>query len=167
MSAPSAPSFPTVTLARPRDRRLSATAAFTLLSSLMVSFLAGSSAPTPVYALYQASWGFSPLTTTVVFGVYAIAVLFALLTVGALSDYVGRRPVLLVTTVVQAVVMLLFAGAGSVTTLLIARVLQGLATGAAAAAIGAGLLDLDRARGTTANAVAPMLGTASGALLSG
>src|SRR5436190_1235298 len=137
MSAPSAPSFPTVTLARPRDRRLSATAAFALLSSLMVSFLAGSSAPTPVYALYQTAWGFSPLTTTIVFGVYAIAVLFALLTVGALSDYVGRRPVLLVTTLVQAGVMLLFAGAGSVTALLVARALQGLATGAAAAAIGA------------------------------
>jgi MFS family permease len=166
MSAPSLPSRPAL-LAPARDHRLSAAAAFTLLASLMVSFLAGSSAPTPVYALYQAAWGFSPITTTVVFGVYALAVLLALLTVGALSDYVGRRPVLLVATLLQAVTMLLFVRAGSVTALLAARVLQGLATGGAAAAIGAGLLDLDRARGTTANAVAPMLGTATGGLVSG
>ena len=44
---------------------------------------------------------------------------------------------------------------------------QGLSTGAAAGAVGAGMLDLDRAKGTIANAVGPMLGTATGALLSG
>jgi MFS family permease len=157
----------TVALVPARNRVLSASGAFALLSSLMVSFLAGSSAPTPVYALYQAAWGFSPITVTVVFGIYALAVLVALLTAGGLSDYVGRRPVLLVATLVQAATMLLFAGAGSVTALVVARILQGLATGAAASAIGAALLDLDRARGTTANAVAPMLGTATGGLVSG
>jgi hypothetical protein len=50
--------------------------------------------------------------------------------------------------------------------LLIARVVQGLATGAALGAIGAGLLDLDRERGTFANSVAPGMGTGSGVLLS-
>jgi hypothetical protein len=42
-----------------------------------------------------------------------------------------------------------------------------LSTGAAAGAIGAGLLDLDKAKGTIANAVAPGTGTAAGALGSG
>jgi hypothetical protein len=45
--------------------------------------------------------------------------------------------------------------------------MQGLATGAAAGAVGAGMIDLDRAKGTTANAIAPLLGTATGALLAG
>jgi hypothetical protein len=36
-----------------------------------------------------------------------------------------------------------------------------LATGAAAGAVGAGMLDLDRARGTLANAIAPVTGTAT------
>src|ERR1700722_13429953 len=62
------------------------------LASITVSFLAASSAPTPLYATYQRAWGFSPLTTTVVFGVYALALLAALLSVGRLSDHVGRRP---------------------------------------------------------------------------
>jgi MFS family permease len=62
--------------------------------------------------------------------------------------------------------MVVFATAVGVPELMVARVVQGVATGAALGAVGAGLLDLDRARGTVANAVAPGIGTASGALLS-
>jgi predicted MFS family arabinose efflux permease len=102
-----------------------------------------------------------------VFGIYALAVLATLLVVGSLSDHVGRRPVLLAATLLQAVTMVVFATADGVGALVLARVLQGLATGAAAAAVGAGLLDLDRARGTVANAVVPMLGTATGSLAGG
>jgi MFS family permease len=147
--------------------RLGPTASFYLLASIILFFLAGSSAPTPLYAVYQAQWGFSPITVTLVFGIYALAVLAMLLVVGSLSDYVGRRPVLIAATIVQAVTMLVFATADGVPALIVARILQGLATGAAAGAVGAGMLDLDRAKGTTANAIAPMLGTATGALLAG
>src|SRR3569623_560471 len=56
-----------------RRARLSATAAFYLQASIIVSFLAGSIAPTPLYGVYQAAWGFSPITITVVFGIYAVA----------------------------------------------------------------------------------------------
>lgn len=165
----SSPSFPMspagVTL--PGRARLSANVAFYLQLSIIVSFLAGSIAPTPLYGVYQAAWGFSPITITVVFGIYAVAVLCALLTAGALSDHLGRRPVLLAATVTQAVAMLLFATAGGVPTLIVARIIQGLATGAAMGALGAGLLDIDRRKGTTANAVGPMTGTATGGLLSG
>lgn len=152
--------------AAPRGRR-PGPVAFYLLASIIVSFLAGSSAPTPLYAVYAARWGFSPITTTVVFGVYALAVLTALLTVGSLSDHVGRRPVLLAALAVQAATMVVFITADGVPQLLIARVIQGLSTGAAAGAIGAGMLDLNKVRGTVANAVAPITGTASGALGSG
>jgi len=142
-------------------------APFWLLASIVVALLASSSAPTPLYPVYQAEWGFSAITTTIVFGVYAIAVLTALLTFGSLSDHVGRRPVLLLALLVQAATMWVFATAGGVPQLLAARIVQGLATGAAVGAVGAGLLDLDRVRGTVANAVAPMFGTAAGALVGG
>ncbi|HEY1671376.1 MAG TPA: MFS transporter [Streptosporangiaceae bacterium] len=147
--------------------RLPRTAAFYLLASIIVGFLAGSSAPTPLYAVYASRWGFSPITTTIVFGVYALAVLTALLTVGSLSDHVGRRPVLLAALAVQVVAMVVFITADGVPQLLVARVVQGLSTGAAAGAIGAGMLDLNKTRGTIANAVAPITGTAAGALGSG
>ncbi|MFI5635565.1 MFS transporter [Streptomyces sp. NPDC051664] len=140
--------------------------AFYLLASIVVSFLAASSAPTPLYAVYQARWGFNPTTTTIVFGVYAIAVLASLLTLGRLSDYLGRRPVLLVALGAQAASMLIFATAQGVPELMIGRVVQGLSTGAALGAVGAGMLDIDRPRGTVANSFAPGLGTASGSLVS-
>src|SRR5947199_232190 len=102
--------------------RLSPRAAFYLQASITVSFLAGSSAPTPLYALYQAQWHFTSTMVTVIFGIYALAVLGALLVAGRLSDYAGRRPVLLGAIAVQVLAMAIFAAAGSVNALLVARV---------------------------------------------
>src|SRR5712675_3270315 len=153
--------------ARSAKRRLSPAAAFLLLASITVSFLAGSSAPTPLYPLYMAQWGLTPLTITLIFGIYALAVLLALLVAGRLSDHLGRRPVLLTAALAQAATMVLFGIATSLTGLLLARVVQGLMTGAAIGAVGAAMIDLDKTRGTVANAVAPPFGTAMGALVAG
>ncbi len=156
---------------RPADpsasrRRLGGRPAVFVLASLIVALLASSAAPTPLYAIYQAKWQFTPITTTIVFGVYAIAVLAALLTLGRLSDYVGRRPVLLTAIAVHIGSLVIFATATGVPALLAARVVQGLSTGAALGAIGAAMLDLDRELGTFANAVTPAMGSATGAILS-
>jgi predicted MFS family arabinose efflux permease len=156
---------------RPRWRtagsdRLSGRPAVFVLASVIVALLASSAAPTPLYAIYQSQWHFTPITTTVVFGVYAIAMLAALLTLGRLSDHVGRRPVLLTAIAVHAGSLVIFATATGVPALLSARVVQGLSTGAALGAIGAAMLDMDRELGTFANAVAPGMGSASGAILS-
>ena len=148
-------------------RQLSPAASFFLLASITVSFLAGSSVPSPLYPIYMAEWGLSPTEVTVIFAVYAAAVLLALLVAGRLSDHLGRRPVLLVATVAQVFTMAVFATATSVTGLLVARVLQGLTTGAAIGAVGAAMIDLDKSRGTVANAVAPPIGTALGGILAG
>jgi MFS family permease len=150
-----------------RNSYLSRGASFYLLASITISFLAGSSAPTPLYALYQAQWGFSPTTVTFIFGIYAISVLMALLFVGRLSDHLGRRPVLIAATMAQTVTMVIFATASGVAGLVLARIIQGLATGAAVAAVGAGMIDLNKERGATANAIAPAFGTATGGMLSG
>jgi MFS family permease len=147
-------------------RRLSGRPAVFVLGSLIVALLASSAAPTPLYAIYQAQWHFTPITTTIVFGVYALAVLVSLLIAGKLSDHVGRRPVLLTALAVHAGSLVIFATATGVPELLAARVVQGLSTGAALGAIGAAMLDHDRELGTFANSVAPGMGTASGAILS-
>jgi hypothetical protein len=149
-----------------RPRRIAGRPALYLLASLIVSLLAASAAPTPLYAAYARAWGFTPVTTTIVFGVYAVAVLAALLALGRLSDYLGRRPVLLAALAVQVAALLVFATATGTGELLAARVIQGLSTGAALGAIGAGLLDVDRESGALANALSPGLGTGSGALAS-
>jgi MFS family permease len=146
--------------------RLSGRPAVFVLASLIVTLLASSAAPTPLYAIYQAQWHFTPITTTIVFGVYALAVLASLLTLGRLSDHVGRRPVLLTALAVQAGSLVIFATATGVPELLAARVVQGLSTGAALGAIGAAMLDMDRELGTFANSVAPGMGSATGAIAS-
>src|SRR5438034_7500676 len=146
---------------------LSRAASLYVLASITVSYLAGASAPTPLYPVYQGEWGFSSMAISFVFGIYAIAVLGALLVAGRLSDYVGRRPVLIVATAIQAATMFLFAFADGLSDLIAARVVQGLAIGAAIAAVGAGMLDMDKVRGAVANSVAPAGGTALGGVLAG
>jgi MFS family permease len=93
-------------------------------------------------------------------------VLAALLALGRLSDYLGRRPVLLAALTVQVISLLVFTTATGTSELLAARVIQGLSTGVALGAVGAGMLDIDRERGALANALSPGLGTGSGALVS-
>lgn len=147
-----------------RTGRLPAGPAFALLASLVMSYLAASTAPSPLYGLYREAWGFSALTLTVVFAVYALALLGGLLVFGALSDHLGRRPVLLASLVLELGSLALFWQASDVGWLVAARLLQGLATGIATATLSAALLDLDRERGALVNSVAPMLGMAVGAL---
>lgn len=134
---------------------------------MVITLLMASSAPTPLYSVYEQEWTFGPLTTTAVFGVYAVGVLVALLVVGRISDHVGRRPVLVTALVMQAASMVVLIEATGVSALFGARIVQGLATGAALGAIGAAMLDVDQARGTLLNSVAPPAGTALGALVSG
>jgi MFS family permease len=148
------------------DARRSGLNRLALPASMVMSFLAASSAP-PLYATYAGEWHFSPITTTVVFGAYAIAVLLALLVLGRMSDHAGRRPVLLAALAAQTAATLVLATAGGTGALLAGRVLQGLATGGALGALGAAMLDVDRRRGALANAAAPGIGTGAGSLLSG
>jgi MFS family permease len=152
-------------------RRLPGQASFWLVGATLLALMCAASAPSPLYVVYQGRWGFSTTTLTAVFAVYAIALLAALLTVGALSDHVGRRPVLAVSLLVEAVSMLVFLGADGVGWLFVARILQGLANGAATGAIGAALVDLQprhRPRlGALVNSAAPMFGLAIGAVASG
>jgi len=85
------------------------------------------------------SGGFSPLAVTFVFGIYAAALLAALLITGRLSDYVGRRPVLIAATRDPGGDDGAFSHfADGLATLIAARVIQGLSTGAAISAVGGG-----------------------------
>lgn len=133
----------------------------------VLTFLAASSAPTPLYQVYQDNLHFSAAMLTAIFGVYAVSLLAALLTVGSLSDYLGRKPVIFAALLLNIVAMLLFINADSTAYLLAARALQGFATGTATAVLSATLLDTDRVRGPMLNSLAPMLGMASGGLGSG
>ncbi|KQT68596.1 MULTISPECIES: MFS transporter [unclassified Pseudomonas] len=134
------------------------------LAITLLSFLAASTAPTPLYHLYQDQLHFSAAMLTLIFAVYAFSLLAALLTVGSLSDHLGRKPVIFSAVLLNALAMLLFIHADSVSWLISARVLQGFATGMATAVLSATLLDTDRQQGPLINSVAPLLGMALGGL---
>ncbi|GAA4596657.1 putative MFS family arabinose efflux permease [Actinoplanes octamycinicus] len=151
--------------------RLSRPAAFTAIAAILVTFAAASAVPSPLYVVYQQLWGFSPAMLTVIFAVYVVALIATLLTAGALSDHVGRRPVLAGAILLEAVALVLFLTAGDVSVLLVARIVQGVATGAALSTLGATLIDLNPAhapgRAGLISGLAPVAGLGLGAFGAG
>ncbi|MCW1412129.1 MFS transporter [Rhizobium sp. 1AS11] len=130
----------------------------------LATFFGASAAPTPLYRIYQENFSVSPVLITVIFAVYAFALLAALLTAGSISDHLGRKPVIFFALVLEIVAMALFVVASGPGWLIAARIVQGLATGIAGASIGAALVDVDRAKGQIVNSIAPLCGMAVGAV---
>jgi predicted MFS family arabinose efflux permease len=144
---------------------------FWAVAAIIALYLAASAAPTPLYVVYQAEWGFSAITLTVVFAIYVFGLLASLLVLGALSDHLGRRPVAAAALALEVAAMVLFMLAGDVVTLGAARLVQGVATGMAMTALGAALVDLNPPENPglagVVSGMAPIGGLAVGALVSG
>ncbi len=152
------------------DSKISRTASFWMLTVLLTVLLAAASVPSPLYPIYQAKFQFSAITLTVIYAVYALGALLALLTTGRLSDHVGRRWVVMLALVFQIASMAAFIAARNVKMLYLARILQGIGTGIAASTISAWLLDLlpkQQQLGSLIGGIAPMAGLGVGALGSG
>jgi len=128
----------TVDAAPPAARRV----AYGLILTLAAIGLGVSGLPAPLYGLYESRWHLSPLTTTIVFAVYAVAALAAILVAGKVSDVVGRKPVLLVAGAGLIVGLVVFMTAQDVAMLLVARAIHGLSVGSIVVASAAALLDL-------------------------
>ncbi|WP_432992840.1 MFS transporter [Dactylosporangium sp. CA-233914] len=166
----------TATLDRPvtapaRRRTLPPAVAFTGAALAFASLYLAAGAPTPLLVLFEHEWGFAPWVLTVAFAAYAFGLLASLVVVGALSDHVGRRPVLIASLAVELAAMLMFVFAPNIGWVIAARVVQGVATGAASSAFTAALVELAPERhkrlGGILGAVAPAGGLGLGALLTG
>ena len=145
-------------------------ASFWIVATTLGLFLFAAAAPSPLYAVYAAMWQFSAGAVTEVFAVYAIALLVALLFTGPLSDFVGRRPVILAALVIQLASIVLFLLATGIEWLFAARIAQGIATGVATGALAAALVDLQPpeqpALASLVNSAGPILSLGLGALAS-
>jgi predicted MFS family arabinose efflux permease len=104
-------------------------AGFWLIALVFATGMAFSTVPTPLYPLYQARDGFSTLTVTVVFAIYAVGVLISLALAGHLSDVVGRRKVLLAALGLELAAAALFLAEPPLPALLLARLVTGLGVG--------------------------------------
>ena len=126
---------------------------------------------TPLLVVYKEQWEASAADLTLAFAVYAIGFLAAVLTVGSLSDHVGRRPVLLGALVVQAASNAIFLFAPDMGWVIAGRIVQGVAGGAATTAFTAALVELaspNREKlGTTLGSVGLTGGLGVGSLLAG
>jgi len=97
--------------AQPRSVLSNATTTVVAVITAM-TFSASGAAPTPLYHQYQESFGLTPFVITIVFAAYVLSLLAALLTVGSLSDYIGRRPAILAALILNVVSMAMFTTAG-------------------------------------------------------
>ncbi|MVU82707.1 MFS transporter [Nocardia sp. ET3-3] len=130
-----------------------------------------SNAATPLYVLWQRDFGFSKGTMTVVFAFYIVGLLGSLLVSGVASDRLGRKAVLIPALILATVACLIFATAPNVLALMIARLLTGIAVGAAVSAGMAAVTDVAgperKHLGALFASTAMVLGAGVGPLLSG
>jgi MFS family permease len=143
------------------------TAAFWLVAGVLFVLFFAAAAPSPLYGVYQHQWRFSATTLTAIFAAYALLLLITLLVFGSVSDYVGRRPVILAGLAMTAGACVLFLVADGAALLFAARALQGAAVGTATSALGAALIDLQPAgsrRAPVFTTAASLLGLGAGGL---
>jgi predicted MFS family arabinose efflux permease len=127
-----------------------ATAALTAALALWTS-----GAPSVVYPAYGRIWHLAPAATTLVFGVYPLALLAVLGAFGGISDRIGRRSAIVLGLALMAAGTLAFALAPSVPVLVAGRMLTGAGVGFALAAATAALAEsVPPGRGHLAGAVA-------------
>src|SRR5215217_4190687 len=148
---------------------------FWAVALTFLTLAAFTTVPSPLYGLYQARDGFSEFMVTVIYAAYAIGVVGALAFAGHLSDWFGRRRLLIPAaglTIASAIVFLTWT---SVPGLLLARVLSGIAIGITSSTATAYLAELHAghrpgASGTRAQITATtvnMGGLGVGALVAG
>jgi DHA1 family tetracycline resistance protein-like MFS transporter len=83
----------------------------------------------PILPFYVSSFGASPLTITLLFSAFAFFAFLSAPFLGALSDRIGRRPVLLLSIASTAVGWFVFAAAHSLFFLYLGRIIDGATAG--------------------------------------
>jgi MFS family permease len=158
----------------PAARRRSTLPAGLALTGAAITFTSlyvTAGALTPLLVVYKDQWTLAPSLLTLAFAVYAIGFLAALLTLGSLSDHVGRRPVLIGALIVQLASNLMFLVAPDIEWVIAARIVQGVAQGAATTAFTAALVELAapnrKKLGTILGSIGLTGGLGVGSLLAG
>jgi MFS family permease len=149
--------------------------AFWVVAFAFLWVMALGTAPSPLYGLYRARDHFSVFMVTVAFAVYAVGVVVALLLAGHLSDFYGRRRLLLPAVCISVVSAIVFVASKSLAGLLVARFINGISIGIVASTATAYLAELHaigrpRATAQQAQLTASSVnvgGLAVGALLAG
>jgi MFS family permease len=161
--------------AEPQVRSRRHNAAFWIVGYTFAVTMAFSALPTPLYVLYQARDGFSTFMITVIFAAYAVGVVASLFLAGHLSDWVGRRRMVLLAVLVNMLSGLVFLLWPATPGLIVARLVSGVSIGMLTATATAYLSELHaaarpgagRSRSEIVATAANLGGIGLGPLLSG
>jgi MFS family permease len=150
---------------------MSRTVAFRLIAAAFLINMLGTTLPTPLYPIFEQTYGFGSLVVTIVFAVYAFGVLAGLLFFGHLSDEIGRRRVLIAGLLLSGASALAFLFARDLAVIFLGRILSGLSAGVFTGTATAALVDFAplerRARATMIAVAVNIGGLGVGTLLSG
>lgn len=145
--------------------------ALAIAAAMVAALFAGSTLLTPLYVMYKQQFGFSQITLTLIYAVYVVGNLAALLFFGRVSDKAGRRITSLSAMGIAIVSAIIFLFANNVASLYVARILSGLAVGIGAGTGTAWLAELiaedDKGRATMIATSANFVGIAVGPLIAG
>jgi predicted MFS family arabinose efflux permease len=145
--------------------------ALALVTSAFSAMLLGANLATPLYAVWARQFGFSTAVLALIFAVYALVLVPALLTFGQLSDRLGRRVVIAIGLGLAALGLLFFALATGTAWLFAARATLGVAQGMLSGAATASLAELvpagDPRRAALLATLSQAGGAAMGVLLGG
>jgi uncharacterized membrane protein YfcA len=128
-------------------------AGFWIVAVTFLLVMAYSTVPTPLYPLYQQRDGFPAFTITVIFAAYAVGVMISLYLFGHVSDWVGRRRVLLVAVLLSALSAVMFVYWSEVPGLIVARLVNGASIGILTATATAHLGELRSAARPSENSI--------------
>jgi MFS family permease len=131
----------TASLTRPAPR-LRHGLGFWAVAYAYLAVMAFSAVPSPLFAIYRQEEGFSALTITLIYAVFAVGVVVSLFLVGHISDWHGRRRILAPAILLSLVSGIVLATSTALPELLSARVLNGLSIGAVTATATAWLAEL-------------------------
>jgi MFS family permease len=113
-----------------------------LVGLTMFVIMTSATVPSALYALWAKAYDFGPLTVTVIFSIYVAGVVFGLLGLGAWSDALGRRPMLIAAVAACAASDIGYLYSRNLAMLILARLISGLATGLIAGTATATMVDL-------------------------
>jgi MFS family permease len=155
--------------------RVSHGGGFWVIAAAFIAALAFSTLPTPLYSLYQQRDGFPTFVITIIFAAYAVGVMASLYLAGHVSDWLGRRRVIVAGVLAEALSAVVFLSWPAVPGLIIARLISGVGIGALAATATAHLSELrlvarpqeDVSRSGLISSVVNMGGLALGPLVGG
>ena len=127
--------------------------------------LAASNFPTPLFPIYAQRYHFGAATVTLLFSVYVAALIPAMLTLGRITDRVGRRPALVAGMAITAVSSVAFAAARNVGWLFAGEIIYGIAAGLVMSATTVTIRELHPKQHAGSGALAAMVAVAAGLTL--